>query len=130
MKWLLGFSLVLFTVSMAFAADRTLEISFSYTPPSELTATEYKLQQDGLIVCTIPIATIVEVEPGISSLECEFETDTFIHNYTLTATHSDGSTSPPSPEYAYKINAPSTMNFKAKGRFKIRATVYVPDPNI
>lgn len=129
MRYLLLLFSCLFFASLGFAAERTLEISFSFTPPESKTVSSYRLQQDGIQVCDTPLSGVT-IDGQISVFDCEFDTTNGVHQYTLLAVYSDETMSPQSPEFQYTIKTQFWGNFNAKGRFRVRATTYIKEPNI
>ena len=74
--------------------DRTIEVEWEYTAPTDLIVTGFKLYQEGLPTCewSVPIVRIGT---------CEVILTTKITKYTLAALFNDGNESPMSDPYLF-----------------------------
>ena len=107
--------LILSFVSYAFATspldqERTLEVSFSFTPPTELedSFTGYQLFKGTTELCSVDSSEVITSDPTTSVLSCTFLTEDGTFDFTLSAVYSDGSSSPLSPAFPYTIGTDDT----------------------
>jgi len=102
-KLLLSLFLLLFTPVISSAVvTHTLEIGFAFTPSDDPAKqiTGYNVYKEGeKVTCEN------ESDPNASSITCNFYSPDGTFNFTLTATYSDGTESPPSPSFPFALDS-------------------------
>ncbi len=100
--------------------ERTLEIAFNFSPPTELrnSLSRYKLFKSGHEVCTIPVNEITTDTSGNSIFSCTFLTEDGTFDFTLSAIYNDGSASPLSPPFQYTVSEPPQPEPASSGKSK------------
>lgn len=88
------------------AAERNLEIDFSFDPPVDATKqlVGYRLYKDGVPVCTLD-------QPSSAKMACALLTADGTFNFTLTAYYDDKSESSPSPAYPFVVSSTHSVDF-------------------
>lgn len=93
--------------SMTFgAAERTLEIDFSFDAPVDPTKqlAGYRLYKEGVQVCTAN-------QPSLSKMDCALLTEDGTFDFTLKAYYADNTESLPSPAYPFVVSSTHSVDF-------------------
>lgn len=93
--------------SMTFgAAERTLEIDFSFDAPVDPTKqlAGYRLYKEGVQVCTTN-------QPSLTKMGCTLLTEDGSFDFTLKAYYSDNTESLPSPSYPFVVSSTHSVDF-------------------
>ena len=95
--------LLAFPVLSQSAEMCTLEIaiSFNSSDSPDKQHIGYKLFQDGTLVCNEAVTS------DTSSIICKFPSEYGTFDFTLTASYSDNTESPPSPSFPFTLNSPN-----------------------
>lgn len=102
-KLLITTLLLLLLSAPVYAVERSLNIEYQYSPPTDKTVTGFVLYQNDIQVCTTNVVTALE-------FTCSFDSVSGMADYVMEAVYEDGSTSPKSPEYSFAILEPSDDN--------------------
>lgn len=88
------------------AAERSLEIDFSFDAPADPTKklVGYKLYKEGVQVCAT-------TEPTLARMNCTFLTKDGSYNFSMTAQYDDNTESLPSPAYPFVISSSHSIDF-------------------
>jgi len=97
--FLISLLILLPTISIAVEL-RTLEIEFAFTAPDspEQQLLGYRLYKEGTQVCESDA-------PNTTQITCDIPTEDGTFNFFLTAYYSDGTESPPSPQFPFTISS-------------------------
>lgn len=96
--------IVLIFPAWAVAQQRSINVEWGYTPPSEPAVTGFRLYQEGVAVHDWPGA---DVRVGAATVDLT-ETTTI---FSMTATFADGTESPHSAPFAFNPNAQTSIKF-------------------
>lgn len=88
------------------AAERTLEIDFSFDAPVDPTKqlAGYRLYKEGVQVCTTN-------QPSLTKMGCTLLTEDGSFDFTLKAYYSDNTESLPSPSYPFVVSSTHSVDF-------------------